>query len=87
MAARLSATDRESASAELSAAAAQYILSLDFQKEERDRMHELALKAQEGTLSTREEAEIDSYERVGHLLSIWKSKARKALKQARRGPR
>ena len=33
------------------------------------------------------ETEIDSYERVGHLLSIWKSKARKALKHSRRGAR
>jgi hypothetical protein len=77
----------ESGNVKLSATTARYILSLDFQKGERERMHELALKAQEGTLSPREEVEIDSYERVGHLLSIWKSKARKALKQTRRGTR
>lgn len=77
----------ESGDAALSPPAAEYILALDFRPAERARMHELSLKAQEGTLSEDDEVEMDSYERVGHLLSIWKSKARKALKNARRGSR
>jgi hypothetical protein len=44
-------------------------------------------KAQGGKLTAAEEAEIDGHERVGHLLTIWKSKARQALKQPRRGVR
>jgi hypothetical protein len=64
--------------------AARYILALEFLPDERRRMHQLALKAQAGALSPAEEEEIQSYERVGHLLSIWKSKARQALKQSRR---
>jgi hypothetical protein len=68
----------------LTASAARYILALAFPPEERNRMHELAVRAQEGTLTAAEEFEIDGYERVGTLLSIWKSKARKALKTSRR---
>src|SRR5947209_50293 len=71
----------------LSPDAARYILALEFQPEERERMHALALKAQEGALTPEEEIQIQSYERVGHLLSIWKSKARKTLKRRRRGVR
>lgn len=69
----------------LSPAAARYILALEFRPEDRERMHELSRKAQEGELSADDEVEMDSYERVGHLLSIMKSKARKALKNSRRG--
>lgn len=46
-------------------------------------MRELLAKAQQGILTAAEDAEMQSYERVGHLLSIWKSKARKSLKRAR----
>ncbi|HEV8062325.1 MAG TPA: hypothetical protein VGP68_20770 [Gemmataceae bacterium] len=77
----------ESGGKALSPQAARYILAIKFQPEERTRMHELAIKAQEGTLSPAEEIEIDSYERVGTLLSIWKTKARKALKQTNRNSR
>jgi hypothetical protein len=44
-------------------------------------MHELALKAQEGQLTPEEEVAIDNYERVGMMLSILKSKARRVLKR------
>lgn len=74
----------ESGEGGLSPQAARYILSIGFGPEERERMHLLAQKAQEGTLTAAEKIEIDGYERVGTLLSIWKSKARKALKQHRR---
>ena len=67
------------------AVAARYLLALGFRQEEREKMHALSLKAQEGTLTPEEKAEIDCYERVGHLLSILKSKARRALKGRRRG--
>src|SRR5947209_480904 len=73
----------ESGDAALSPPAAEYILALDFRPEERAQMHKLAVKAQEGTLTPDDPVVIDSYERVGHLLSIWKSKARKALKNRR----
>ena len=46
-------------------------------------MHELAEKARAGALTLEEHIEMDNYERVGHVLSLMKSKARKSLKKAR----
>jgi hypothetical protein len=62
---------------------ARYILQIEFPAEDREQMHQLAAKAREGTLTPAEREQADSYELVGHLLSILKSKARKALKKAR----
>ena len=62
---------------------AQYILGLTFPESERRRMHELSMKAQEDKLTKAEKIEIDSYERVGTLLSIWKSQARKVLRASK----
>ncbi len=64
----------------LSPDAARAILALEFGQRDRDRMHQLALKAQDGSLTAEETVEITNYERVGHLLSMMKSKARKSLK-------
>jgi hypothetical protein len=61
---------------------ARIILTFDFRKEDRERMRLLAEKAQEGTLTAEEQAEIDCYERVGHFLSLLRSKARLSLKDA-----
>lgn len=47
-------------------------------------MRELAARARAGTLTAEEQAEIDTYGRVGSLLSILKSKARRSLKQRTR---
>jgi hypothetical protein len=66
--------------ATLTAAAARAILDFDFSQFDKDRMRQLSLKAQEGTLTAEEQAAIDSYERVGHILSLMKSKARRSLK-------
>lgn len=60
--------------------AARAILKLDFEPADRERMHELAAKAREGKLTAAEQAEIDAYEVVGHLLGLMHSKARLALK-------
>jgi hypothetical protein len=64
---------------------ARYILRLGFRPEDRERMHQLAEKARAGTLTPAEQEEIDNYDRVGHLLSVLKSRARKALKKASNG--
>ena len=40
-------------------------------------------KAKAGTLTADEQVEIDNYERVGHMLSLMKSKARRSLKGRR----
>ena len=66
--------------ATLNAAAAQAILDLDFKQADKDRMRQLLAKAKAGTLTAEEEVAIDNYERVGHMLSLMKSKARRSLK-------
>jgi hypothetical protein len=63
-----------------SAAAARAILDLDFSPEDKDRMQELSAKVQEGKLSRREQADLDNFERVGHLINLMQSKARRSLK-------
>jgi hypothetical protein len=62
-----------------SAAGARSILKIEFEPADHERMHELAMKAQEGTLTATEQAEIDAYEVVGHLLGLMHSKARLSL--------
>ena len=64
--------------------AARHILQLSFSPEERARMHELAAKNRDGSQTSEEESELDHYTRVGTVLSIMKSKARKLLKNGRR---
>ncbi len=66
--------------ATLDAAAARAILALDFRQADKDRMRQLLAKAKAGTLTADEEIAIDNYERVGHMLSLMKSKARRSLK-------
>ncbi len=56
------------------------ILKLSLSQEDLDRMRRLAKKAKNSRLSVDEEAELDNYCRVGRLLSILKSRARKTLK-------
>jgi hypothetical protein len=68
----------------LSAAAAKGILTLGFSVADKDRMHTLAAKAREGTLTADEQTEVEAYSRVGSLLGILKSKARRALKHRTR---
>jgi hypothetical protein len=66
-------------SGDLSPEAARAILKLDLGAQDRARKHELALGAQQGTLTEAEEGELDSYCRVGRLLDLMRSKARRTL--------
>jgi hypothetical protein len=66
-------------------AAARALLKFDFQESDRERMSALLRKAREGTLTKAEQEEIEDYDRVGHLLDIIHSKARKALKKHANG--
>lgn len=68
---------------DLSPEAARYLLGLQFPQSDVDRMQVLAEKAREGSLTLEEHIEMDDYERVGQVLSLMKSKARKSLKKAR----
>jgi hypothetical protein len=63
--------------------AARSILKIDFPQSDKDRMRELAAKARSGTLTPEEQAEIDSYGRIGSFISIMKSKARVALRKVK----
>lgn len=63
----------------LTADAAKSILALQFTDSDIRRMNLLAEKAREGALSEEERDELDNYERVGHLLSLMKSRARRSL--------
>jgi hypothetical protein len=65
----------------MSRALAEDILSLDFPERDADRLAELSAKANEGTLSDPEEAELEAYVNVGDLLAFWQSKARQALQR------
>ena len=64
--------------------AARDLLSLQLSEEDQARMRELSLKAQEGTLTASEQAEVENDRRVGYWLGILWSKARLSLKRAGR---
>jgi hypothetical protein len=78
---RLIGPEREN----LSVTTARAILKLDFEPRDHERMHELSLKAKEGALAAEERAEIDAYGRVGCLLDLMHSLARRSLKRQRTG--
>src|SRR5262245_12650536 len=66
-----------------SPAAAEAILALRFSQADQDRMNTLAAKARAGTLTSQEQAEVEAYSRIGSLVAILKSKARRSLKRRR----
>lgn len=67
---------------DLSPEAARSFLKLEFDPEDLSRMHELALRAQAGCLTAGEGSELESYRRIGRLLEVMRSKARRSLARA-----
>jgi hypothetical protein len=63
----------------VSAALAESILGLDFPEEDAARVDELNARANEGTLTGDERAELEAYINIGDLLAYWQSKARRTL--------
>lgn len=63
----------------ISPTAARALLKMKFSAPDLDRMQDLAEKARRNTLSESEEIEIDTFERLGCLLDILHSKARRVL--------
>ena len=61
--------------------AARALLRLQFADVDMERMRELSAKAREGTLTKAENAEMDNFERLGCVLDILHSKARRVLKR------
>lgn len=58
---------------------AETILKMGFKKPDQARMDKLSEKARLGTLTRGERTEAESYERIGHFISLLKSKARRSL--------
>jgi hypothetical protein len=58
---------------------AAYLLSINFEAHDVERMNFLAERASAGILTIDEEKELDSYLHVGSLLSIMQSRARRRL--------
>jgi uncharacterized protein YnzC (UPF0291/DUF896 family) len=65
----------------LSRSAAEGWLAIRFEKDDLDRMHELAVKNQDGKLSAKEKTAMENYRRVSFLLDLMHSKARRSLKK------
>jgi hypothetical protein len=59
--------------------AARAYLKLGFPQLDRDRMHKLAVKNQNGVLTDEERIELESYRRVGRLLDLLAARARRSL--------
>ncbi len=59
---------------------AEFLLGIDFDQSDLDRMNLLSERARDGRLTEEETAELDSYLHVGTLLSILQSRARRFLK-------
>lgn len=70
---------------ELSTEAAEFLLAIDFDERDRQRMEELAERSQAGTLTAEEQTEFDGYLHVGNLLAVMQSKARLAIKRKPHG--
>lgn len=60
---------------------AESILALDFPEGDAARIEALNAKANDGTLTGDEEAELEAYVNIGDLLAYWQSKARQHLHQ------
>ena len=60
---------------------AESILALDFPEGDAARIDQLNAKANEGTLTDEEEAELEAYINISELLAYWQSKARQTLQQ------
>ena len=74
--ARLMKTERGDLGREL----ARYILTLGFDEEDQATMRELAERNQDGALDSEELEKLQDYVKVGHLLALLHSKARRSLK-------
>ena len=62
------------------------ILKINFTPEDHRRVDELSAKAQKGTLTPEERAELEEYVRVDLKLTVLRSKAQMSLKRANTSP-
>jgi hypothetical protein len=66
--------------AEITPEAAECLLKVGFDQDDRDRIHELAEKNSRGELTPEEDREFENYIAAGDVLTILHLKARAALK-------
>ncbi len=66
-------------SGELSPELAEHVLSLRFSDDDELRLRELLAKNANGEISEGEKAELENANHIADLLSLWKSRARRAL--------
>lgn len=66
---------------DLTPAAARFMLNLDFRPSDRRRVATLSSKSNEGLLTDEERSELEEYIRVGEVLAVLQSKARRSLKK------
>jgi hypothetical protein len=59
---------------------ARYLLNLELSVGDKARMHDLAVRNQDGALSPPEKEELLTWAKAGTVLSILKSKARRTLR-------
>ena len=76
----------DNASGVLSIDAAKAFLAIEFASHDRDRVRLLGEKSNDGRLSPEEIVEMESYRRIGFLLDLIHSKARRSLQSHRVGP-
>jgi hypothetical protein len=77
-------TERESSIIErlhLSPESARAILSLRFPPEDEERMRDLMDKSNKGTIAEEEREEMETYRRLGNLLSVLQARARLHLRR------
>lgn len=66
-------------------AAAEAILSVGFDQNDRDRMTQLLENPKAGELSTEDAETLENYRRIGRLLELMKSRARRSLQNTPSG--
>jgi hypothetical protein len=66
---------------EISPIAARMLLKIQFPESDHARMDELSKRARAGTLTAKEQSELNTFEGLGCLLDIVHSNARQALKK------
>jgi hypothetical protein len=66
---------------QMTPALARHLLKMTFSEDDGIRMDELAAKNQQGEIAPAELAELDNFVRVGTVLSILQSRARKLLRK------
>jgi ribosomal protein S28E/S33 len=69
----------------LTPALARQVLRLGFSEDDQVRMHLLAERNAEGLITRTERSELDGFVRVGDMIAILQSAARRKLKPARSG--